>query len=269
MHLFHFRKKKHPRKARSVGSSTDPSPDVSEDEHASPRLTHKSDRHQTENTHMAVSERLAMHKSSSSPSTPQEIASKTSKVRSQEALDIMLQQEAQELSDAHERRKSEEIQKAKSRPRKLTFELPERPPRPTHHDVHSIGKRNSLPEEILLSSVKKVSRHRGLFRLFSRDSDEENWLSGNVPTYGDHVRILHRPVIMTGRVVYMGSLHLESGEDWYGIELDKPVGSHDGVKHGHRYFQTDRNRGIFVRLKDLELVDDNDDDDDDSKNSSN
>lgn len=34
------------------------------------------------------------------------------------------------------------------------------------------------------------------------------------------------------------------------------VGSNDGVRDGKRYFQTDRNRGIFVRREDVELLDD-------------
>lgn len=34
------------------------------------------------------------------------------------------------------------------------------------------------------------------------------------------------------------------------------VGSNDGMRDGKRYFQTDRNRGIFVRREDVELLDD-------------
>ena len=33
---------------------------------------------------------------------------------------------------------------------------------------------------------------------------------------------------------------------WYGVELDDPVGRHDGTVQGVRYFAANDNHGIFV-----------------------
>ena len=33
---------------------------------------------------------------------------------------------------------------------------------------------------------------------------------------------------------------------WYGVELDEPVGRHDGTVQGVRYFAANDNHGVFV-----------------------
>jgi len=46
-----------------------------------------------------------------------------------------------------------------------------------------------------------------------------------------------------------------SGAPWIGIALDEPTGKNDGSVKGERYFQCEKNRGIFVRADRVEVGD--------------
>ncbi|CAO1632541.1 unnamed protein product [Parajaminaea phylloscopi] len=74
-----------------------------------------------------------------------------------------------------------------------------------------------------------------------------------------------------GTVLFVGQTSFAAGL-WVGVELDPGVagGKNDGSVQGKRYFDTDPNRGVFVRSSQLEVLDqdldgdgDQDDDDDD------
>ena len=43
--------------------------------------------------------------------------------------------------------------------------------------------------------------------------------------------------------------------DWYGVELDQPLGRHDGTVQGVRYFAAGKDRGVFVTLNKLTKLD--------------
>ena len=49
-----------------------------------------------------------------------------------------------------------------------------------------------------------------------------------------------------GVVRYIGTTEFSEGE-WVGVELKDPVGKHDGLVKGKRYFRCDANHGIFAR----------------------
>ncbi|ORY49562.1 hypothetical protein BCR33DRAFT_585274 [Rhizoclosmatium globosum] len=53
-----------------------------------------------------------------------------------------------------------------------------------------------------------------------------------------------------GMVKYVGIFdpYPESGL-WCGIKLDRPLGKHDGVVRGKRYFTCEENHGLFVKLE--------------------
>jgi dynactin 1 len=49
-----------------------------------------------------------------------------------------------------------------------------------------------------------------------------------------------------GTVRFVGIVKFDAGK-WVGIELDKPMGKHDGVVKGERYFQTKPNHAVFTK----------------------
>lgn len=60
----------------------------------------------------------------------------------------------------------------------------------------------------------------------------------------------HQIVDELGYVRYIGKFHLHDGL-WYGIELDRPIGKHNGKLDGRAYFQCQDQHGIFVRREKL------------------
>jgi len=46
-----------------------------------------------------------------------------------------------------------------------------------------------------------------------------------------------------------------SGAPWIGIALDEPTGKNDGSVKEERYFQCEKNRGLFVRAEKVEVGD--------------
>lgn len=60
-----------------------------------------------------------------------------------------------------------------------------------------------------------------------------------------------------GFVRFIGSVvFVEDKNVWYGVELDSPVGRHDGTVQGVRYFAAGKDRGVFVTKDKIERVDD-------------
>lgn len=180
-----------------------------------------------------VSSHLDLQKSFSSPSTAREQEDVTNRYKGHDEFDAMLQQQTQDISDQVAKREDEKQQhqqQLKPKSTRLTFELPERPPRPSSRNSNYAYpftyKRYSLPDEIILSSVRKIPRRRStsLFRFFGggRAGSSSERPVVLEPTYGDHVNILHRPSVLTGRVKYIGPVDDAPGNDWLGIELDVP-----------------------------------------------
>ncbi|XP_022079126.1 uncharacterized protein LOC110973031 isoform X2 [Acanthaster planci] len=71
-------------------------------------------------------------------------------------------------------------------------------------------------------------------------------LDDHVATKGDR----------TGLIRYIG--HLDNANStqavYVGLELDAPVGRHDGFTHGKRYFWCHRNHGLFVPVQDIAAI---------------
>jgi CAP-Gly domain-containing linker protein 3/4 len=69
---------------------------------------------------------------------------------------------------------------------------------------------------------------------------------------GGHVLINSGPRQrrVAGTVRFVGSVDFDTGADedekWFGVELDEPVGRHDGAVMGVRYFSSAPDTGIFV-----------------------
>lgn len=61
-----------------------------------------------------------------------------------------------------------------------------------------------------------------------------------------------------GSIAFVGpipSLPGVSNAPWIGVTLDEPMGKNDGSVKGERYFQCEKNRGIFVRADRVEVGD--------------
>ncbi|KRZ71877.1 CAP-Gly domain-containing linker protein 1 [Trichinella papuae] len=67
---------------------------------------------------------------------------------------------------------------------------------------------------------------------------------------GNRVRVAGEKA---GSLRYIGTVQGREGI-YCGIELDEPVGSHDGALNGIRYFQTNPNRAIFAPLDRVEVI---------------
>jgi len=64
---------------------------------------------------------------------------------------------------------------------------------------------------------------------------------------GDRVKLVSGKV---GTVVFTGTVAFAGGV-WYGIELDKPEGKHDGTVKNNRYFKTKKNHGAYAQRKNI------------------
>lgn len=59
--------------------------------------------------------------------------------------------------------------------------------------------------------------------------------------------------ILRGIVKYKGSLASQPG-DWVGVALEEPLGKHDGMIKGRRYFACKNLHGIFVRANNVRFI---------------
>ncbi|KAI9496246.1 hypothetical protein BDB00DRAFT_869546 [Zychaea mexicana] len=217
----------------------------------------------------------AQVKANSSPSTPQESTDRGNYFSSGD-LELLLSQETQARIDAQEKAAADAAAAAAPAPRKtaLRFELPVTPsrsrsPNPAYSAYSRPRQRWSLPDEKMLddgqkkkkkkkkskksSSKKSKRRSKWKNRIMGSD-DEKNSDAEEQPRVlkvGDKVYLLHRPLPIFGHVRYMGTVNFDIGDDWVGVELESRVGKNDGSVNGHRYFQTDPHRGIFVRKAEL------------------
>ncbi|KAI8340289.1 hypothetical protein BC941DRAFT_420014 [Chlamydoabsidia padenii] len=70
---------------------------------------------------------------------------------------------------------------------------------------------------------------------------------------GRRVELIHRPVLTTGTVAFVGHVTFADGI-WVGVELDRRVGKSDGSVDGQRYFTTSPSRGEFVRINQVGVL---------------
>ncbi|KAJ1547764.1 hypothetical protein HK405_004988, partial [Cladochytrium tenue] len=72
---------------------------------------------------------------------------------------------------------------------------------------------------------------------------------------GDRAWVVVNDERCLGMVKYVGTFDARPDTGlWCGIKLDRPVGRHDGVVRGKRYFSCDENHGVFVRVGRIERV---------------
>ncbi|XP_013408913.1 CAP-Gly domain-containing linker protein 2 isoform X2 [Lingula anatina] len=67
------------------------------------------------------------------------------------------------------------------------------------------------------------------------------------------VEVKRNGSIYTGMVRYKGPLVTQAG-DWVGVALDEPVGTHDGLFKGRRYFSCKDGHGIFTRAQQIRFI---------------
>ncbi|CAG9313133.1 NIP100 [Blepharisma stoltei] len=58
---------------------------------------------------------------------------------------------------------------------------------------------------------------------------------------------------LTGELRYYGQLKGTTG-NWYGINLDNPLGKNNGTLNGVKYFEANLNHGIFVRINQVKPI---------------
>ncbi|CAO3593137.1 unnamed protein product [Absidia cylindrospora] len=134
-------------------------------------------------------------------------------------------------------------------PRKsrLTFELPETPIRTKLSIKSSTGGRTSSSKhKYRWGGLKTGSKESGSD---SGDDDDDH----SVVAVGAKVELLRRPLPTLGRIKYIGHVEFSKGT-WVGVELESRLGQNDGSVDGVRYFQTDPQRGVFVKSDGFKLI---------------
>eukprot|EP00842_Homolaphlyctis_polyrhiza_P005405 jgi/Hompol1/5866/HPOL_000116-RA len=71
---------------------------------------------------------------------------------------------------------------------------------------------------------------------------------------GDRVCVVINEERCLGVLKYVGVFEAGSAGVWCGIQLDRPLGTHDGTVRGRRYFECKENHGIFVKLDKVIVV---------------
>lgn len=73
---------------------------------------------------------------------------------------------------------------------------------------------------------------------------------------GARVRVLPVTDSRRGTVSYVGTVEEIPGVgSWVGITLDEPTGKNDGTVNGKRYFECNKNCGVFLRPERCEVGD--------------
>ncbi|KAI9327973.1 CAP Gly-rich domain-containing protein [Obelidium mucronatum] len=68
------------------------------------------------------------------------------------------------------------------------------------------------------------------------------------PKVGDRVCVMIDGGRVLGSVKYVGIFDPYPGSGlWCGIKLHLPLGKHDGIVRGKRYFTCEENHGVFVK----------------------
>ncbi|XP_070538823.1 uncharacterized protein [Ptychodera flava] len=70
---------------------------------------------------------------------------------------------------------------------------------------------------------------------------------------GQRVEVKYKGHIYAGVVKYKGAINLIKG-DWVGVELDEPVGKHNGLFQGRQYFSCKVGHGIFIHASRIRFM---------------
>ncbi|KAF7732303.1 hypothetical protein EC973_005199 [Apophysomyces ossiformis] len=126
---------------------------------------------------------------------------------------------------------------------RLKFELPIAPLRPARHQPQlQPRKRGRSPRKYRWSLGNSNT---------SDGSDEEELAT--MPVIGTKVELRHRPLPTLGTIKFIGPVAFAKGT-WFGIELESRLGNNDGSVDGNRYFQTETQRGVFVKMDDFKVI---------------
>lgn len=69
---------------------------------------------------------------------------------------------------------------------------------------------------------------------------------------GQYVEIRHQNKIVCGTVKYKGHLNGEEG-NWVGVQLEYPLGRHNGCWRGRQYFKCPANCGLFTHACNIQF----------------
>lgn len=163
-------------------------------------------------------------------------------------------------------------------------------------DPHSVSRAGGLEDVSLVQKYRMsdsdYEKRKGTVREWIREQKaaDPNWKPPKPPSNGAglqsapasadarpptlddavHIKVGSRcqvsPGARRGIVGFVGLVPELAGEGvWVGVALDEPLGKHDGVVKGHRYFEAVSGHGTFVRPGNVEVGDfpENDFDDDD------
>ncbi|KAH8551710.1 hypothetical protein BGW37DRAFT_424950 [Umbelopsis sp. PMI_123] len=146
---------------------------------------------------------------------------------------------------------------AAPRQSRLKFALPETPVRARSPNRSRSATRshspNRQPAALRYSRPRKSRSNRWSLSGGGSDTSDDDESTYLPITIGARAELLRRPLPTQGYVRYLGKLVGQDGT-WVGVELDSRVGKNDGSVDGQRYFQTDSQRGIFVREDDLVVL---------------
>ncbi|KAL0089436.1 hypothetical protein J3Q64DRAFT_1399946 [Phycomyces blakesleeanus] len=126
---------------------------------------------------------------------------------------------------------------------RLTFEIPTTPLRAKSPVTSYL----STPQG---SRRRARSPRRHRWNIGSESEDEDLRVT---PVIGAKVELLRRPLPTLGKIKYIGPVSFSKGT-WVGVELESRLGNMDGSVDGIRYFQTDAQRGVFVKPDDYKIL---------------
>ncbi|KAI7879055.1 hypothetical protein K492DRAFT_148817 [Lichtheimia hyalospora FSU 10163] len=148
------------------------------------------------------------------------------------------------------------------RPSRLKFELPTTPLRAkapmqkpflvpsAAPNEHSHGKHRRHGSR----RARSPHKSRWGFGGGSSDiSDDDELITMVTPVIGAKVELLRRPLPTLGMIKFVGNVNFAKGI-WVGVELESRLGTNDGQVEGVRYFRTDPQRGVFVKIDDFKVV---------------
>ncbi|KAF7727873.1 hypothetical protein EC973_006986 [Apophysomyces ossiformis] len=134
---------------------------------------------------------------------------------------------------------------------RLKFELPEAPIRAKS----PVAMSHLSPKQLSPSQSRSRSPRRSRWAIGSNSdiSDDEEGAVKVTPVIGAKVELLRRPLPTLGTIKYVGEVSFAKGI-WVGVELESRLGKNDGSIEGTRYFQTDPQRGVFVKPDDFKVI---------------
>ncbi|KAG0174979.1 hypothetical protein DFQ28_003439 [Apophysomyces sp. BC1034] len=126
---------------------------------------------------------------------------------------------------------------------RLKFELPTAPLRPSRQQPQLQPRKRARSPRRSRWSLGSTNASDG--------SDEEELVT--MPVIGSKVELRHRPLPTLGTIKFIGPVAFAKGT-WVGVELESRLGNNDGSVGGNRYFQTETQRGVFVKTDDFKVI---------------